>query len=58
MLESLFKKVRSLKACNVTKKRHKRKRFPLNIAKSAYFEEYLRTTMYKEHMILQHIVIR
>ena len=41
MLESLFKKVAGLKACNFIKKRHQQRRFPVNIVK------FLRTHILK-----------
>ena len=41
MLESLFNKVASLKACNFIKKRFQHRRFPVNI------EKFLRTSILK-----------
>ena len=45
VLESLFKKVESLQACNFIKKRLQRRCFPVNVAKFLWtpIEEHLQT---------------
>ena len=49
VLESLFKKVPGLKACNLIKKRPQHRCSPVNIVKifkTTYFEEHLRMAVF------------